>query len=137
MPSAICTRTCATTATRQLPALLYLLQPVHRRHDDPGQRQQLPDAVRRLGRRGLCSYLLIGFWFDKGKDGIGNALAGQESLRRQPHRRLRLAHRCLFLMFWTFGSLTFDEVFAQVDEVAQASRVSSCNHPVHAAGGDR
>ncbi len=29
-----------------------LPQPVHRGHDDPGLRRQLPDAVRRLGRRG-------------------------------------------------------------------------------------
>ena len=28
---------------------------------------------------GLCSYLLIGFWFEKGKDGIGNALAGKKA----------------------------------------------------------
>ena len=36
---------------------------------------------------GLCSYLLIGFWFgDK-----ANADAGQEGLHRQPHRRLRRA----------------------------------------------
>ncbi len=28
---------------------------------------------------GLCSYLLIGFWYEKGKDGIGNALAGKKA----------------------------------------------------------
>jgi len=28
---------------------------------------------------GLCSYLLIGFWYDKGKDGIGNAIAGKKA----------------------------------------------------------
>ncbi len=28
---------------------------------------------------GLCSYLLIGFWFEKGKDGIGNALAAKKA----------------------------------------------------------
>ena len=28
---------------------------------------------------GLCSYLLIGFWYDKGKDGIGNALAAKKA----------------------------------------------------------
>lgn len=28
---------------------------------------------------GLCSYLLIGFWYEKGKDGIGNALAGNKA----------------------------------------------------------
>jgi NADH-quinone oxidoreductase subunit L len=28
---------------------------------------------------GLCSYLLISFWYEKGKDGIGNALAGRKA----------------------------------------------------------
>jgi NADH-quinone oxidoreductase subunit L len=28
---------------------------------------------------GLCSYLLIGFWYEKGKDGIGNAIAGKKA----------------------------------------------------------
>ena len=31
---------------------------------------------------GLCSYLLIGFWFDKD----ANALRRPQGLRRQPHR---------------------------------------------------
>ena len=28
---------------------------------------------------GLCSYLLIGFWFEKGKDGTGNAMAAKKA----------------------------------------------------------
>ena len=28
---------------------------------------------------GLCSYLLIGFWFEKGADGIGNAIAAKKA----------------------------------------------------------
>ncbi len=28
---------------------------------------------------GLCSFLLISFWYEKGKDGIGNALAGKKA----------------------------------------------------------
>ncbi len=28
---------------------------------------------------GLCSYLLISFWYEKGKDGIGNSLAGKKA----------------------------------------------------------
>jgi NADH-quinone oxidoreductase subunit L len=28
---------------------------------------------------GLCSYLLIGFWYEKGQDGIGNAWAGKKA----------------------------------------------------------
>ena len=36
---------------------------------------------------GLCSFLLIGFWYEKGKDGhLGNATGGQEGLYRQPGR---------------------------------------------------
>ena len=38
---------------------------------------------------GLCSYLLIGFWFNE----EANADRRQEGLRRQPHRRLRLPAR--------------------------------------------
>jgi NADH-quinone oxidoreductase subunit L len=63
---------------------------------------------------GLCSYLLIGFWYDKGKDGIGNALAGKKAF---------IANRIgdagfligLFLIFWTFGTLNFAEVFHQAE----------------------
>jgi NADH-quinone oxidoreductase subunit L len=69
---------------------------------------------------GLCSYLLIGFWFTKGKDGIGNALAAKKAfvVNRIGDFGFLIA---AFLMFWTFGSLTFDEVFPLVHEVAQAS----------------
>ena len=28
---------------------------------------------------GLCSFLLISFWYEKGKDGVGNALAGKKA----------------------------------------------------------
>jgi NADH-quinone oxidoreductase subunit L len=68
---------------------------------------------------GLCSYLLIGFWYDKGKDGLGNAIAGKKAMvvNRIGDAGLLIA---LFLMFWAFGSLQFDEVFAQVEQVNQA-----------------
>ena len=36
---------------------------------------------------GLCSYLLIGFWYDKGKDGIGNAQAGKKAFIVNPYWR--------------------------------------------------
>ena len=69
---------------------------------------------------GLCSYLLIGFWYEKGKDGIGNALAAKKAF---------IANRigdfgfliAMFLMFWAFGTLQFEGVFAKVAEVAAAS----------------
>jgi NADH-quinone oxidoreductase subunit L len=63
---------------------------------------------------GLCSYLLIGFWYEKGKDGIGNAVAGKKAF---------VANRigdfgfliAMFLTFWAFGSLTFDTVFEHAE----------------------
>ena len=52
---------------------------------------------------GLCSYLLIGFWFEKGADGIGNAQAAKKAfvVNRIGDFGLLIA---LFLMFWNFGS---------------------------------
>ena len=63
---------------------------------------------------GLCSYLLIGFWYEKGKDGIGNAVAGKKAF---------VANRigdfgfliAMFLTFWAFDSLTFDTVFEHAE----------------------
>ncbi len=63
---------------------------------------------------GLCSYLLIGFWYEKGKDGIGNAVAGKKAF---------VANRigdfgfliAMFLTFGAFGSLTFDTVFEHAE----------------------
>jgi NADH-quinone oxidoreductase subunit L len=59
---------------------------------------------------GLCSYLLIGFWFEKGKDGTGNAVAAKKAF---------LANRvgdfgflvAMFMIFFFFGSLNFTQVF--------------------------
>ncbi len=67
---------------------------------------------------GLCSYLLIGFWYDKGKDGIGNALAGNKAFitNRVGDFGFLLA---AFTMFGLFRSFNFDQVFGQVDEIAQ------------------
>ncbi|MDL1902233.1 hypothetical protein FBR02_15865, partial [Anaerolineae bacterium CFX9] len=56
---------------------------------------------------GLCSYLLIGFWFDKSK-GIGwrnsNAARKAMILNRIGDFGLLMA---IFLTFWTFGTLDF------------------------------
>lgn len=70
---------------------------------------------------GLCSYLLIGFWYDKGKNGIGNAIAGNKAFitNRIGDFGFLIA---IFLTFWTFGSLTFSEVFEQAPEIAAARR---------------
>jgi len=59
---------------------------------------------------GLCSYLLIGFWFEKGKDGIGNAIAGKKAfiVNRIGDFGILIA---MFLIFWVVGSLRFEDVF--------------------------
>ena len=66
---------------------------------------------------GLCSYLLIGFWYDKGENGIGNAVAGKKAF---------IANRigdfgfilAAFIMFWVFGTFEFNAVFELAPEVA-------------------
>lgn len=69
---------------------------------------------------GLCSYLLIGFWFEKGKDGIGNALAAKKAFvtNRIGDFGVLIA---LFIMFWAFGSLDFEQVFAAAPTIAKAT----------------
>jgi NADH-quinone oxidoreductase subunit L len=65
---------------------------------------------------GLCSFLLIGFWYEKGKDGIGNALAAKKAFvtNRVGDFGVLLA---IFLIFWFTGSLNFHEVFAKAPQV--------------------
>ncbi len=64
---------------------------------------------------GLCSYLLIGFWFDRGEQGIGNASAARKAfvVNRIGDLGFLLA---LFLMFWTFGSLNFADISPLAEE---------------------
>jgi NADH-quinone oxidoreductase subunit L len=59
---------------------------------------------------GLCSYLLIGFWYEKGADGIGNAVAGKKAFvtNRIGDFGFLIA---MFLIFGAAGSLRFEEVF--------------------------
>ncbi len=59
---------------------------------------------------GVCSYLLIGFWYDKGgDDGVGNARAGRKAfvVNRIGDFGFLIA---MFLLWWATGSLRFDEV---------------------------
>ena len=58
---------------------------------------------------GLCSYLLIGFWYEK----QSASDAGKKAFvaNRIGDFGVLLA---MFLLFWTFGSLTYTEVFAKV-----------------------
>jgi NADH-quinone oxidoreductase subunit L len=69
---------------------------------------------------GLCSFLLIGFWYSKGKDGIGNAVAAKKAfvVNRIGDFGFLIA---AFLMFWAFGSFQFGEVFPQAEAVAEAT----------------
>jgi NADH-quinone oxidoreductase subunit L len=68
---------------------------------------------------GLCSYLLIGFWFEKGKDGIGNAVAGKKAfvVNRIGDFGFMLA---IFLVYTAFGTLQFDEVFRKAEVAGPA-----------------
>ncbi len=67
---------------------------------------------------GLCSYLLIGFWFDRvDKNGVPmNANAGRKAFvaNRVGDLAMILA---MILLFWTFGSLEFDTVFSSAVEL--------------------
>jgi NADH-quinone oxidoreductase subunit L len=56
---------------------------------------------------GLCSYLLIGFWFEKGERGLGNAKAAKKAfiVNRVGDFGLLIA---LFFIFWFFNSFDYD-----------------------------
>ena len=69
---------------------------------------------------GLCSFLLIGFWYEMdilGRPSTANARAAMKAfvVNRVGDAGFLLA---MFLTFWFFGSLQFDEVFPRVHEVA-------------------
>jgi NADH-quinone oxidoreductase subunit L len=70
---------------------------------------------------GLCSFLLIGFWYDKdllGRDSTENAWAGKKAFvtNRVGDFGFLIAG---FLMFWTFKSVQFDKVFEMAPDVAK------------------
>jgi NADH-quinone oxidoreductase subunit L len=63
---------------------------------------------------GLCSYLLIGFWFEKGAGGVANARAGRKAfvVNRVGDWAMLLA---MFLIFWNLGhTLVFNDVFENI-----------------------
>jgi len=68
---------------------------------------------------GLCSYLLIGFWYEKGKDGIGNALAAKKAFiaNRVGDFGFLLA---LFTMWGMFHAFQFTKIFEVLPNVAPA-----------------
>jgi NADH-quinone oxidoreductase subunit L len=71
---------------------------------------------------GLCSYLLIGFWYDKdtlGRPSFANAIAGTKAFitNRVGDFGFLIAG---FLMFWTFKSVQFDQVFESAHHIAES-----------------
>ena len=69
---------------------------------------------------GLCSFLLIGFWYEKGQAGIGNAIAAKKAFVTNRIGDFGFVIAAL-LMFWMFGSLNFKEVFEKAPEIAAAT----------------
>jgi NADH-quinone oxidoreductase subunit L len=69
---------------------------------------------------GLCSYLLIGFWYEK----QSAADAGKKAfvVNRVGDFGFLLA---MFLIFWTFGSLSYTEVFARVPVLAGSGALTT------------
>jgi NADH-quinone oxidoreductase subunit L len=70
---------------------------------------------------GLCSYLLIGFWYEMdtlGQKSTANATAGKKAFvtNRVGDFGFLIAG---FIMFWAFGTVSFEEVFAMAPQVAQ------------------
>ena len=61
---------------------------------------------------GLCSYLLIGFWFKK--ETANNAAIKAFLVNRVGDFGLALG---VFLIFYFFGTLNFDSVFQQISEI--------------------
>jgi NADH-quinone oxidoreductase subunit L len=69
---------------------------------------------------GLCSFLLIGFWYDQNLDaspGIENAMAAKKAFvtNRIGDFGFLIAG---FIMFWAFGSFEFHTVFEKAPEIA-------------------
>jgi NADH-quinone oxidoreductase subunit L len=69
---------------------------------------------------GLCSFLLIGFWYQRNPDGTKGLLNSQAA------KKAFVANRvgdfgfllAMFILFWATGTLSFDGVFAHVEELA-------------------
>ncbi len=66
---------------------------------------------------GLCSYLLIGFWYDKGKDGIGNAIAAKKAFVTNRIGDLGFL-MATFLIFWNFRAVDFETISQRAIQVA-------------------
>jgi NADH-quinone oxidoreductase subunit L len=77
---------------------------------------------------GLCSFLLIGFWFELdtlGRPSWANSNAAKKAMiaNRVGDFGLLIA---MFLMFWTMGSLQFDQVFEGAKAVPPGMIAAIC-----------
>lgn len=72
---------------------------------------------------GLCSFLLIGFWYEM--DTLGRSSWANSDAAKKAFVANRVGDFgfliAAFLMFWNFGSLEFSKVFGMAPQVAQAS----------------
>ena len=72
---------------------------------------------------GLCSFLLIGFWYDM--DTLGRPSWANSNAAKKAFIANRIGDfgflLAAFTMFWAFGSVQFDEVFGRLPQVAAAS----------------
>lgn len=72
---------------------------------------------------GLCSFLLIGFWYEM--DTLGRSSWANSDAAKKAFVANRIGDFgfliAAFLIFWTFGSLEFTKVFEMAPQVAQAS----------------
>jgi NADH-quinone oxidoreductase subunit L len=72
---------------------------------------------------GLCSFLLIGFWYEM--DTLGRSSWANSDAAKKAFVANRIGDFgfliAAFLIFWTFGSLEFNKVFEMAPQVAQAS----------------
>lgn len=71
---------------------------------------------------GLCSFLLIGFWYEM--DTLGRPSWANSNAAKKAFITNRIGDLGFILaamtMFWYFGSLQFGEVFAKAEEIAAA-----------------
>src|SRR5258706_7279988 len=75
---------------------------------------------------GLCSFLLIGFWYEMdtlARPSWANSDAAKKAFIANPVGDFGFLIAC-FIMFWTFHSFQFDEVFKQVHTIAPATIVA-------------
>src|SRR5690554_2220789 len=81
---------------------------------------------------GLCSFLLIGFWFDDPTQEAGDASTAKGWLNSNAAKKAFVVNRvgdfgmliAIFLIFWTFGTLEFDAVFSQAEALGPAAQVA-------------